>query len=96
MFHAPTAGNIVIKADSYVQIFKSGASKTGRTEIWTVATRPGVPLGEIKWFPRWRQYAFFAHRNTWLSPLCMADIAERIFILNREQRAKKKRPQPSA
>lgn len=72
-------------------IFKWGLSSTGRTEIWRVATRAGLPLGEIKWFPRWRQYAFFCFKNTWLSPVCMVDISKAIEKLNKEQRAKKGR-----
>jgi hypothetical protein len=31
-------------------------------------------LGEIKWFGRWRQYAFFPSRNTIFNPDCMMDI----------------------
>lgn len=67
---------------SYIQIFQSGLSESGRTVISTVATNAGTPLGEIKWMPRWRQYAFFLYKNTWLSPGCMEEISDKINELN--------------
>jgi len=35
-----------------------------KTDIWQVISVKGVFLGDIKWFSRWRQYAFFPEEET--------------------------------
>jgi hypothetical protein len=37
--------------------------------------RPQVLIGEIKWFGRWRQYAFFPATACVFSEGCMTEIA---------------------
>ena len=49
---------------------------TGKTDIWEVVPKDGgVTLGSVKWFGRWRCYAFFAHYDPILEKTCLRDIA---------------------
>ena len=49
---------------------------TGKTRRWVVQEkRDGAPLGEIRWFGRWRTYAFYPARETVYEPTCLGDIA---------------------
>lgn len=45
-----------------------------KTEVWRVLTREGGALGEIKWFPRWRKYAFFPFGDTVYEQICLGEI----------------------
>ena len=49
--------------------------KTGRYDV--MAKRyPGMCLGEIRWFGRWRQYTFFPYPDSVFNNECLRDIAE--------------------
>ena len=50
---------------------------TGKTWIWQVVTRDGHSnlLGVVKWFSRWRCYAFFPGVETIFEERCLRDIA---------------------
>lgn len=41
-----------------------------------VAKDGGDPLGEVKWFGRWRKYAFFPERDCVFEQDCLRVIAE--------------------
>jgi hypothetical protein len=46
-----------------------------RTDVYSVlAKASGMKLGEIKWFGRWRQYAFFPCGESVWNLHCLADI----------------------
>ncbi len=48
----------------------------GRTKRWRViASRDDALLGRIRWFGRWRQYAFFPEPKTIFNPDCLDSIA---------------------
>ena len=49
-----------------------------KTNIWQVITKqkPTEVLGIIKWFPRWRKYAFFPTQDTVYENTCLQDIAD--------------------
>jgi len=56
---------------------------TGKTEIWNVLKKTigsGLDsshqfiLGQIKWYPQWRQYCFFPSPHTVFNIDCMRDI----------------------
>jgi len=50
-------------------------TKTRRTKIINVISKShGDLLGEIRWFGRWRQYAFYPQPETVFTPECMQDI----------------------
>lgn len=61
-----------------------------KTEVWTVsAERDGSLLGRIKWFGRWRQYAFFPEQGTVFNPDCMDSINGVIrSLMRRRQRGR--------
>ena len=48
-----------------------------KTNVWRVVTEErNEVLGEIKWFSRWRKYAFFPAPETVYEDDCLKDIAE--------------------
>jgi hypothetical protein len=54
------------------------------------STTHGDLLGCIKWFGRWRQYAFFPESGTVWNPDCLREVTERMASLmaaRRTQRA---------
>lgn len=59
-------------------------AKTRR--LLVVSRRSGDRLGEIKWFGRWRQYAFFPADGTVWNPQCMVEINEQIRVLMDERK----------
>jgi len=72
---------------------------TGKTTLWKVVTKDGTEvLGEIRWFPRWRCYAFFSTVPCCvLEKQCLRDISD--FCeeeTNKHRAAAKVRSVPSA
>lgn len=66
-------------------------TKSRVTEVWTVVAKDGnFVLGEVKWFGRWRGYAFFPNMDTAYESQCMGDIAEFIKGLNARHREQRK------
>ncbi len=50
-----------------------------KTKVIAVESKhSGTMLGEIKWFARWRQYAFFPGRETVFNVECLNDIITHI------------------
>ena len=50
-----------------------------KTQVWSVVSKEHYfPLGTIKWFGRWRQYAFFPEADTVFNKDCLDDL--RVFI----------------
>ena len=48
-----------------------------KTNAWHIVTNKGRKMiGIIKWFPRWRKYAFFPFADTIYEDDCLKDIAE--------------------
>ena len=48
-----------------------------KTKCWLVTARQGGDiLGEVRWFGRWRQYAFYPRPNTIFAGSCFTDLAE--------------------
>ena len=63
-----------------------------RTTVWQVKSKhSGDILGVIKWFGKWRQYAFFPWLDTIWNPDCMTDIIQFIRELM-DKRKKEPRP----
>jgi hypothetical protein len=64
---------------SYLKFQEFG--DTGKTKLFSVRTvSDDTPLGEIRWFPRWRQYCFFPEELCVFSEGCLGEIAQ--FIKN--------------
>lgn len=60
----------------YVEFIETGLSDTGKTKRWDVVAKgDGFLLGVIKYFGRWKQYAFFPNENTVFEKTCLRDIA---------------------
>jgi hypothetical protein len=58
-----------------------------KTKIFAVVAKEGgIPLGSIKWFGRWRKYAFFPQPNTVFETQCLTDIVEFINKLMEERK----------
>ena len=65
-----------VMVSKWIQFVHDGSSESGKTSVWTVITNEGyTPLGQIKWFARWRKYAFFPHTNTVFEEDCLRDIS---------------------
>lgn len=72
-------------------------TKDAKTKTWAVVTKStvekdrasfgGVPLGVVKWFGRWRQYAFFPEPTCVFEPTCLRDIANFIQTEMQKRRA---------
>ena len=60
-----------------------------KTEVWQVISVHGVFLGDIKWFGRWRQYAFFPVNETIFNKECLKDIYTFVTNLMNEHKGKK-------
>jgi len=55
------------------------AGDTGKTVILDVESKTqNALLGQIKWFGRWRQYAFFPCREMCFNQECLADIIDQM------------------
>lgn len=59
---------------TYIQFHYAGATKSGKTHKWNVKNGE-TDLGEIKWFSRWRKYAFFPVASTVYEETCLSEIA---------------------
>jgi hypothetical protein len=65
------------RSKSWIQIerFQDPEQFKKKTYRWFVYSLKWVVLGEIKWFGRFRQYAFFPANDTVFNPACLRDIA---------------------
>jgi hypothetical protein len=63
---------------SYIRIELDEAASEGRkTSVWRVIANEGdTLLGEVKWFGRWRGYAFHPESWTVFEQKCLREIAE--------------------
>ena len=57
-----------------------------RTSVWEVRSHDGYLLGEVKWYPQWRQYCFFSETDLIFSASCLEDIAEFVNETNAEHK----------
>lgn len=65
------------------------ASEGRVTDVWRVrAIHGGQLLGTIKWFGRWRQYAFFPEPDKVFNPDCLDTVTAFIRKLMDERRRK--------
>lgn len=62
----------------YIDFKFLNQSPTGKTKIWEVLTKEERPitLGSVKWFGRWRAYAFHPEHDTLFEKSCLRDIAD--------------------
>ena len=64
----------------WVRFYKLDRLPGRKTDIWAVAeinAGSDVPdLGQVRFYPRWRKFAFFPFENTLYEADCLRDIAE--------------------
>lgn len=64
--------------EGYVAFVKSVRQKP-KTSVWDVVPkvdRPVKALGQVRWFGRWRCYAFFPETGTVYERVCLRTIAD--------------------
>ena len=60
---------------SYMVIEQQPDVAGRKTHIWHIlSARGGSLLGEIKWFTRWRRYAFYPSNGAVFDAVCLSDI----------------------
>lgn len=70
----------------YLEFEFDGYSDSGKTEIWCIySKRSNDLLGVIKWFGRWRQYAFFPEPGTIWNIDCLSTVNLWIGVMMRER-----------
>lgn len=74
---------------TFINFRSVGASPSGKTSIWAVDTRDGLPLGTVKWFGAWRKYAFYPADSTVFEATCLMEIAA--FCMTRTEEHKARR-----
>lgn len=63
------------------------AERKPKTNIWDVLVKDGPALlGQVRWFGRWRCYAFFPEDGTVFERQCLRDIADFCEEETKEQR----------
>lgn len=73
--------------NSYLRFVERPPAEGRKTKtVSVIATRDSALLGEIKWFGRWRQYAFFPYHDTIFNPDCLDSINAEIRRLMDERR----------
>lgn len=64
-----------------------------KTQFWQVVSVKGAFLGDIKWFGRWRCYAFFPEEETVFNSECLKDLEIFMGKLMHERKLEKKKSQ---
>lgn len=58
-----------------------------KTRVYDVINRSsGWSIGQVKWYPNWRQYCFFPENECVFTKVCMNDINDFIERLMTERR----------
>jgi hypothetical protein len=58
----------------YISFKQDPVDKNRKTLVFTCVTNNGGVLGEVSWYSPWRQYCYFATRQTVYSKGCLNDI----------------------
>lgn len=78
--------------ESYIRFELLQRPKNKKTDTWAVETRDGkIQLGSIRWFGRWRRYAFFVAPQMVFEEVCLREIAETIENLTAIHKAYQKK-----
>lgn len=71
--------------------FRLATQQNPKTSIWDVVAKDGdIVLGQVRWFGRWRGYAFFPGTQMVFERVCLREIADFIEQNNKSQRAQSK------
>ena len=83
----------VTREPKYIEFSEPWPSTSGRTQVWRVyAKAGGEDLGSVRWFGRWRRYAFFplVGTVTVFEHECLRDIADFCEARTVEHRAQRR------
>jgi hypothetical protein len=77
--------------DKWVVYSWAGSSPSGKTQKWAAfaAVDGTTRLGEIRWFPAWRQYCFYPEYSTVWNDECLHEVARYLARVNREHKESK-------
>lgn len=70
----------------YIRFLEQDRSESGKTRVWAVESTRGARLGTVKWFGRWRCYAFYPERGTVFEQACLRDIASFCQVTTQDHR----------
>ena len=79
----------VVKEDEWLSFELS--ERKPKTNVYDIISKhSGCILGEVKWYPSWRNYCFFANTliETVHSDRCLLSIGEFILNINKQHRNK--------
>ena len=80
-----------MKESKWIDFEKQEKKEHFKTDIWIIFTKDGrTNLGFIKWYGRWRGYAFFPQSDTIYEEDCLRDIADFIETETKEYRQEAK------
>lgn len=72
---------------TYVMFVPAAIPEGQKTPRWNVVAKEGHhPLGEVKWFGRWRKFCFFPNAETVYEEVCLRDISRFIEERTKEYR----------
>ena len=63
-----------IHSGNYLRFDEVGSKP--RTKIWDVVAGDEIVVGQVMWFGRWTQYAFFPASDMVFEKTCLRDIAD--------------------
>lgn len=92
------AATSIMNNKTYIEFGDPTKSASGKTDVWPVRSLRGIELGVIKWFTRWRCYAF--HTTEECSPFivlngaCLRDIATFCEVATYSRRLERKLARP--
>lgn len=87
----------VVQYGEWIVFVDEGVPSGAKTRVYrvqtkadfaTAASEPTI-LGTVKWFTRWRKYAFFPCIQTVYEQKCLRDIANFCETVTREHKAKR-------
>ena len=75
------------KVQKWIRFSVSRKSESGKTRIWKVLSNDDDSLGEVRWYGRWRKYAFHPEIFTVYEQDCLRKIAD--FCENESKKLRK-------
>ena len=77
----------------YIHFIK--VAEKPKTSVWSCRNNSsGDELGEVKWYPAWRQYCYFPTVQAVYSDGCLKDISSFIQSMNKPSSPTNNEPQP--
>lgn len=80
---------------THIIYLRAQNKEKGVTQVWRVFSKAtsemGHLIGEVKWFGRWRKYAYFPAPDTVYEEVCLREIAKFGEDLTKAHRASRKK-----